>query len=190
MHSHVIDAKDAQELKRQIFDLAESMGYQPRARVEHNVAPGSPNAGASVAVPSSAAPIANAGPASSSLTARNDVHDNAVDDAAAEEDVISAGALKAEVKKGRGRPKKEDQPVPAPAQEKVQEEFDPFDTTPAKAASAATFEDVKQALTQVNLKRGLPAAKQILKAAGASRLGEIKPQDYASFIAACEKAIA
>ena len=58
---------------------------------------------------------------------------------------------------------------------------------PVQAMAAATLDGVRVALREVFNARGATAATELLKQFGAARVGEVKPEDYAKFVAACGK---
>jgi len=57
----------------------------------------------------------------------------------------------------------------------------------AADAAAATIEQVRAALARINETHGILKAKELLTMHGASRISELKPEQYGSFVAAAEK---
>lgn len=77
----------------------------------------------------------------------------------------NAKASEPQAEKPRGRPKKDDTPK-------------------------VTFEDMKAALFKVRDEKGAPAAQAIIKDVGkAPAMKEVKPENFAAVIAACEAAL-
>lgn len=62
--------------------------------------------------------------------------------------------------------------------------------TETKAAEPATRDQAGKALTTLANKKGRDAAMNVLTNVGAKTLGEVKPDDYAAVITACELALA
>jgi hypothetical protein len=58
-------------------------------------------------------------------------------------------------------------------------------------APAVSFEDMKAALFKVKSEKGAEAAQSIIKDTGkAAKMAEIKPENFAAVLAACEVALA
>lgn len=57
----------------------------------------------------------------------------------------------------------------------------------AAAAPSATIEQVRATLARINETYGILKAKELLTMHGASRISELKPEQYGSFVAAAEK---
>lgn len=57
---------------------------------------------------------------------------------------------------------------------------------PVQAVAGVTLDTAREALRDVFNTKGAAVATQILKDFGAARIGEVKPGDYAKFIAACK----
>lgn len=73
----------------------------------------------------------------------------------------------------------------AAAKEEVKAE-----TEPAAETKAIDSTDVLHALQKVNNNKGLAAAKEVLAKFGADRYSEIRSEDHAAFIKACDEAAA
>ena len=59
--------------------------------------------------------------------------------------------------------------------------------TPVQAVAAATLDTVRVALREVFNTKGAAAATEILKQFGAARVSDVKPEDFAKFVATCAK---
>ena len=78
---------------------------------------------------------------------------------------------------------KKEEPKPEPVAETPKEE------APAKEAKEYTKKDITDACQKVATVKNLDTAKEILQKFGAVRISEVKAEDYAAFIAECEKAV-
>lgn len=58
-----------------------------------------------------------------------------------------------------------------------------------ESVTAPTLDDVRAALGDFNLKTDMETARDLLKKFGATRVSELKPEVYASFIAACAQPV-
>ena len=90
-------------------------------------------------------------------------------------------------KRGRGRPPKlevvQAKPTPAPA------EATPAPEQP-EAPAEVTLEDVTNAMQEVIVKVSTEAAITLFKAFGATKRSELKPEDYADFVAKAREHVA
>lgn len=98
-------------------------------------------------------------------------------------------------KRGAGRPTNaekeaaEKAAAAAKSAEVKSPEIDPFDTG-APATKTYTADDAFKALQLVNAKKQIPGVQEVLAKFKCARLSELKAEDYAQFIDACEKAAA
>lgn len=91
-------------------------------------------------------------------------------------------------KKGRGRPRKDAATAAEPVQADI-EDMTASDEDPNEPAP--TYEQVVDALKEVNGKHGMAAVRAIILPYGAQKISEVKPVDFAAVIkAAKEKAAA
>lgn len=81
------------------------------------------------------------------------------------------------------------QPVAAPAPAPTPQAAAP--TPPAAGASGSklTLDDARTALGALNSKHGLVMAKGALSRFGCQRISEVKPEQFADFIALCKKGV-
>lgn len=87
--------------------------------------------------------------------------------------------------KRRGRPPKA---KPATTEELVATvgpDVEPEASAPAPEPAAFTIDDVRAALQGFTARQGLPAGIGLLKQFGASRISELKAEDYAAFVKGC-----
>lgn len=85
------------------------------------------------------------------------------------------------VKRGRGRPRKA--PTHAELASTVGPDVEPeAEPEPAKPL---TVDDVRAALQGFTAAKGVPAGLALLKTFGASRISELKAEDYAAFVKGC-----
>jgi hypothetical protein len=68
-----------------------------------------------------------------------------------------------------------------PAQESTAEQFE------QTSAPSYTVDDVRKALQAYSGRKGFPAATDLVKSFGATRITELKAEDYAAFIAKTEE---
>lgn len=114
-----------------------------------------------------------------------------------------AESVAKEVKKAIEKtPRSEPAPVateePAPAPDDVRAEVQmtaaeaekALDGIATRPAAAATYQDAATAVTALAKTKGRDAAVAILAQFGAGKLPEVKPEDFAAVVAACEEALA
>lgn len=81
-------------------------------------------------------------------------------------------------------------PAPAPA-ETTKEPAAPAPAAPnadGVDAEEVTYQDAAKAVTNLAKAMGRPAAEEVLKQFGASKLPDVKPEDFAAVVQACKEA--
>jgi hypothetical protein len=94
-------------------------------------------------------------------------------------------------KNPRGRPRRQvADPLPEPAAPEAEVTATPEAEAQAPAQQSHTLDDVREALMGVQNKTpgDMTACLAILEKFGAKRVSEVKPEDFAGFIAACKAA--
>lgn len=106
----------------------------------------------------------------------------------AKPDPVVIVAEDAPVKRGPGRPRKAKIAAPegtlAAAVDSARE-AEEVETPPAEPAKPLTVDDVRAALQGFTAAHGVPAGLALLKTFGASRISELKAEDYPAFVKGC-----